>query len=256
LSSFILNSLRNGAIYRKKGVFLEKINPLVKLSIVMSYIIASLLLDLIQSVLMFIFTIIFLMLCSRKLEIIYLTRFLFIIAFLSAFFVGLFYSWIRTLTVFLRILIIGMWVSMFIATTDPDELSKFLELIGLPTRLSIILPLSLKLIPVVANDTEETLISLYFKGEFGENRLNPGEYIKPLTVLIASSIWRVKFIAESLAHRGVLRGRKTFYLERKIIEPKDILFSLCAIFILAVIILNPIDIIYQYLQQLIQLFSS
>lgn len=211
MSSFLLNNIKNGTIFRKKGVPLEKVNPTIKLAITTMYIISSTIVPLDKLVTLTIITIAATVTTARKIEIAYAMKMILIIATISALFVGLFYPWNRVLTVFLRITTIGLWATKFAVTTDPVELSRELEKRKINPKIALTLPLSLKLIPETAKDAEETLTALYFRGEIKNNPLNPKTYITPLTLLLAATLHKSKYIAEALASKAALKGRKTYY---------------------------------------------
>ena len=219
----LLNSVKRGLLFKKSNGFLEKLTFSTKLIVSIMYFISILILPLSKLFFVIIPILTFALLSKKYLELYYFARGLVIIAILSSLFVGLFYSLERTLTVFLRIINIGLLVGILIITTDPEEISIFIEKIGLPSKLAIVIPMSLKLIPLIAHDAEETIYSLHFRNELEMKRFSLKNPIKILTIILASAMWRVRYIAEALASKGALRKRKTYYKDKKI-SKKDITF--------------------------------
>ncbi len=239
MSSFLISSVRNGAIFRDRGVFLERINPLLKLVVTSLYIVASMFLWLNELIYITLISISLTILTARKIELIYGLRLILIIAIISALFVGLFYPLERTIIVFLRIIVIGIWVIKFVVTTNPDDLSRELEKRGVPARFALILPLSMKLIPEIAKDAEETLISTYFREKTISNPLNPKKYITPLTLLLASTLSKSRYITEALASKAALRGRKSFYTPNRASKMANIIYLVASLTLLALAYIFP-----------------
>ena len=120
----------------------------------------------------------------------------------------------RTFTIVLRLIIGALIFSIFFTTTNPAELSKFLEKLKLPHKYAIIPALSIALLPKAAKDANEAYETLLFRGEIKGSffRWMP----RTLSILIASSLYRAKFIAESLYIRNFGNPDRKVYLDRKL----------------------------------------
>lgn len=100
----------------------------------------------------------------------------------------------------LRIITGALIFSIFIITTNPNDFSKLLEKLYIPTKLAIIPGISLSLIPRTLRDIEDTYNTIYLRGEI------KGSFVrwlpKLLAISISSIIYRSTFIEESLTIRG------------------------------------------------------
>lgn len=109
--------------------------------------------------------------------------------------------------------------SLFFAITNPMDLSRALERIHIPSRWALIPSLSLTLVPRIAKDAEETFEALYMRGEI------KGFFLrwlpKTIAILLASVIYRSEFLAQSLYFKGFNLGPRSHYRKLKF-HPKDI----------------------------------
>ncbi len=111
-------------------------------------------------------------------------------------------------SVFLRILCGALGFSLFVAFTNPSDLTHFLEIIKIPSKWALIPSLSLSFVPRVIKDVQETIDTLTLRGEIGGIRKLFLWLPKTLAIIIASILYRSEFLAQSLYFRGYgLSGR-------------------------------------------------
>ncbi len=107
---------------------------------------------------------------------------------------------LRAVLLILRIATGALAFSIFIISTNPSDLSKFLEKLYIPHKIAIIPSLSLSLIPRTLKDIEETYNTLLLRDEI------KGSFLrwlpKLLSISISSAVYRSNFIEESLYIKG------------------------------------------------------
>lgn len=117
------------------------------------------------------------------------------------FVITLFFSGpLRAVLLVLRIAAGALAFSIFIISTNPSDLSKFLEKLYIPYKFAIIPSLSLSLIPRTLKDIEDTYNTLLLRDEI------KGSFLKwlpkLLSISISSAIYRSNFIEDSLYIKG------------------------------------------------------
>jgi energy-coupling factor transporter transmembrane protein EcfT len=113
---------------------------------------------------------------------------------------------VQTVMLILRIIASSLMFSIFITSTNPTDLTKFLEKCHIPIKLAIIPSLSLSLIPRTLQDIQDTYNTLFLRGEI------EGSFIKwlpkLLTITISSALYRSSFIESSLYIRGFANNKR------------------------------------------------
>lgn len=148
----------------------------------------------------------------------------------------LFGGWTKAMIVILRILISSLSFSMYFALTNPSELSRSLERIKIPARVSIIPALALTIVPSVAKDAEDTFNTLVLRGELEGHFWN--WLPKTLAVFIASVLYRSEFLAQSLYIKGFGLGERSHY--RSVPIKKNDVIRIFFWLIIFIIMINPV----------------
>lgn len=118
---------------------------------------------------------------------------------------------INALGVFLRLVSGALGFSFVITFTNPSDLTRVLESLRIPPRWAIIPSLTLSFVPRVIRDAQETFETLSLRGEIG-GKWNILSWLpKALAIIIASSLYRSEFLAQSLYFRGFGLPTRTHY---------------------------------------------
>lgn len=104
--------------------------------------------------------------------------------------------------VLFRIICGALGFSLFVAYTNPSDMTHFLESIRIPPRWALIPSLSLSFVPRVIKDVQETIDTLTLRGEIGGMRKVLLWLPKTLAIIIASILYRSEYLAQSLYFRG------------------------------------------------------
>ena len=98
---------------------------------------------------------------------------------------------------------------IFFNHVNPSELGRAFESLRIPSSLALIPTLSFTMIPRIVKDANETIETLKIRGEI------KGIFFrwlpKVFAIFIASSIYRSRFLAQSLYFRGFGVGERTHY---------------------------------------------
>lgn len=207
-----LKSLYYAFITRRKDTCLHRAHPLLKLlgsifllvSIAISnlpWLIIILLILLIESVL------------GRSLRNFFRTIIgawsLILMLFLMAF---VLYSLIYAVTIVMRVITAAFTMSIFVSTTTPSDLAQSLEKIGLPAKISAIPELSIRIIPYIAKDTQESLEGMMLRGEIKPGFILPRGITKALATIIHSALKRSESLTEALVAKFFGYSDKRTYL--------------------------------------------
>lgn len=115
--------------------------------------------------------------------------------------------------VLIKILIGAFSFSLFFSITNPSDMTRALENIGIPSKIAIVPSLALMMSPRIGKDAEETFNTLMLRGEIKGSifRWLP----KVLAIFVASILYRSEFLAHSLFYRGYGLMKRTHYKEVK-----------------------------------------
>ena len=210
----IFRSIYYGLALRDKDTIIHRCNPLLKLVGLVIYIAGV---SLTKNLVLLLFASLIpyceLVLSKSYKEIIMLLRGIIIPIFFLTFISYLFYGLLWAVALVTRIILITVMVSIFSVTTTPSKLSQGLERLGVPIRYSMIPALTIRLIPLVAKDAQETIDSLVLRGEIKARYFIPKGIYKAIAILIASSLRRARYISEALATKfwGAYDSRSHLY---------------------------------------------
>lgn len=102
-------------------------------------------------------------------------------------------------------------ISSFSETTRPMSIVRALEKCKLPIKISYGITLAIKLIPEIASDALDSILSFTLRGEF-KSKVSLDGISKILAALSASAITKSKYLGEALAIKGFTSpSRKSIY---------------------------------------------
>lgn len=209
--SSILRGVHEGFLYRKGRGYLFTLDPLAKVITLLVQIIGVflgttlirlllLLLSIVEGVLNGIGRRIFVGIKSIAFPI--------LIAFGL---VSLFQGFTQGFKVILLMLTFIIIMASFTETTSPTSVVRALEVVHLPIKISYGVALAIKLIPEIASDALDSILSFTLRGEFKSKR-SLGDISKILAALFASAITKSKYIGEALAIKGFAsKKRRSIY---------------------------------------------
>ncbi len=116
--------------------------------------------------------------------------------------------------VLLKILIGAFGFSLFFSITNPSDMTRSLEKIGLPSKIAIVPSLALMMAPRIGKDAEETFDTLMLRGEIKGTIFT--WLPKVLAIFVASILYRSEFLAHSLFYRGYGLMKRTHYKEVRV----------------------------------------
>ena len=141
-------------------------------------------------------------------------------------------------SVLFRIICGALGFSLFVAYTNPSDMTYFLESIKIPPKWALIPSLSLSFVPRVIKDTQETIDTLTLRGEIGGMRKVFLWLPKALAIIIASILYRSEYLAQSLYFRGYGLDERTHSKKLRITKRDSLraglwsISSFCLIFLL------------------------
>lgn len=161
------------------------------------------------------------------------------------------YSADYTVTLIFRVITASFAISIFISTTTPSDLSQSLEKIGIPAKLCAIPELSIRLIPYIANDAQESLEGMMLRGEVKPGFLLPRGITKALATIIHSAIKRSESLTEALVAKFFGYSNKRTYIDELKVNKYSVtqLFIKTLMLILTLIFPDPIA----YLEKLLDI---
>jgi len=152
------------------------------------------------------------------------------------------YSVHYSITLITRVITASFAISIFVSTTAPSDLSQSLEKIGVPAKLCAIPELSIRLIPYIANDAQESLEGMMLRGEVKPRFLLPRGITKALATIIHSAVKRSESLTEALVAKFFGYSNKRTYIDELQINKYSVvqLFVKVLILVLALIFPNPL----------------
>lgn len=111
------------------------------------------------------------------------------------------------------LIILGFIVTFttFIQTTTPSEIVRTLEKLRIPLKYAYGAALAIKLVPEIASDALDTILSFTLRGEF-RTKVSLGSISKVVAALSASAITKTRYLGEALAVKGFAsKTRKSTY---------------------------------------------
>ena len=153
------------------------------------------------------------------------------------------YSINYAITLIMRVIAASFSISIFASTTTPSDLSQSLEKVGIPTKICAIPELSLRVIPYIANDAQESLEGMMLRGEVRPGFLLPRGITKALATIVHSAIKRSESLTEALIAKFFGYSNKRTYIDELYVNKYSVAQLVLKILILALSVIypNPID---------------
>ncbi len=195
--------------YIKKDTFMDKLDPRAKLALSISMLVASLFSNSILVQLIILSAAAVLIIAAKRATqwiptLKALTPLLALIFAANLFFtpgMPLRYAALMTL----RFLTVTTAFSLFFLTTTPDDMALALEQTGLPREYTLMLTMSLRFVPTLADDVETVTAALLSRGfqlDRGNLLQRAKNYVYLLIPLIVYEVRRSLMIAEALESRA------------------------------------------------------
>lgn len=218
-----LRSIYNAFVVRKKDTCLHREHPLLKLFGILIILAAVSLSNIEWLLLILLILIVEAALGKVVRNLIWTIKgawSLLIILFIMS---SVLYSLNYSIVLILRIISATFAISVFASTTLPSDLAQSLEEMGISSKLSAIPELSIRIIPYIAKDAQESLEGMMLRGEVKPAFLIPRGITKALATVVHSALKRSESLTETLVAKFFGYSGKRTYLEPLKITPYSIL---------------------------------